>query len=45
MALVGPIGRIRERLDLWRKSPVTTLFVSGVSHEQELHAIRGAVIG
>ncbi len=45
VALVGPIGRIRERLDLWRKSPVTTLLVSGVSHEQELRAIRGAVIG
>ena len=30
MCLLGPIGRIRERLELWRKSPVTTLLVMGL---------------
>ncbi len=29
LGLYGPIGRIKERLQLWRDSPVTTLLVSG----------------
>ena len=27
ISLVGPIERIKERLDLWEKSPVTTLII------------------
>jgi F420-dependent oxidoreductase-like protein len=45
MCLLGPIGRIRERLDLWRKSPVTTLLVMGPNSEPDLRAIRDAVLG
>ncbi len=30
IALCGPVERIKERLDLWRASPVTTLLVGGV---------------
>ena len=29
ISLVGPASRIRERLDVWRSSPVTTLLISG----------------
>ncbi len=45
MCLLGPIGRIRERLDVWRKSPVTTLLAMGPSSEPDLRAIRDAVLG
>ena len=45
MCLLGPIGRIRERLDLWRKSPVTTLLVTGPNSEPDLRAVRDAVLG
>ena len=31
ISLVGPRERIRERLDAWRESPVTTLLVPGTS--------------
>jgi len=34
ISLVGPPSRIRERLDAWEKTPVTTLIVSAQSHEQ-----------
>jgi len=27
--LIGPVERIRERLDAWRESPVTTLSIGG----------------
>ena len=27
-ALIGPPARIRERLEVWKKSPVTTLMVT-----------------
>jgi alkanesulfonate monooxygenase SsuD/methylene tetrahydromethanopterin reductase-like flavin-dependent oxidoreductase (luciferase family) len=27
ISLVGPLGRIKERLELWKKSPVTTLII------------------
>jgi F420-dependent oxidoreductase-like protein len=30
IALCGPLARIEERLELWRKSPVTTLVLGGV---------------
>ncbi|ACY96886.1 MULTISPECIES: LLM class F420-dependent oxidoreductase [Thermomonospora] len=43
ISLVGPIGRIRERLQLWRDSPVTTLLIAGVRDEPTLRAIRDAV--
>jgi len=45
VCLLGPIGRIRERLELWRQSPVTTLLVAGVTSESDLRAIRDAVLG
>jgi len=45
VCLLGPIGRIRERLQLWRDSPVTTLLVTGPQSEPELRAIRDAVLG
>jgi F420-dependent oxidoreductase-like protein len=45
VCLLGPIGRIRERLDLWRRSPVTTLLVMGPNSEPDLRAIRDAVLG
>ena len=31
IALCGPLERIKERLELWRASPVTTLVLGGVS--------------
>jgi F420-dependent oxidoreductase-like protein len=34
ISLVGPPARIRERLDAWRASPVTSLMVSARSTEQ-----------
>ena len=45
VCLLGPIGRIRERLALWRNSPVTTLLVTGPRSETQLRAIREAVLG
>jgi len=45
VCLLGPISRIRERLQLWRDSPVTTLLVTGPDSEPELRAIRDAVLG
>jgi len=45
VCLLGPISRIRERLQLWRDSPVTTLLVTGLDSEPELRAIRDAVLG
>lgn len=45
VCLLGPIGRIRERLGLWRDSPVTTLLVAGPAREPDLRAIRDAVLG
>jgi hypothetical protein len=43
MSLVGPIGRITERLELWRKSPATTLLVTGARDEPTLRAVRDAL--
>jgi Luciferase-like monooxygenase len=34
ISLVGPPARIRQRLDAWRASPVTSLMVSARSPEQ-----------
>ncbi|MEU4824648.1 LLM class F420-dependent oxidoreductase [Actinomadura citrea] len=40
ISLLGPLGRIKERLRLWRDSPVTTLLIAGVKDEPTLRAIR-----
>jgi hypothetical protein len=34
ISLVGPPARIRERLEVWRTSPVTTLLIGARSAEQ-----------
>src|SRR5580698_6073644 len=39
IALCGPLDRIRERLDLWRESPVTTMLVGGVRNPDHLAAL------
>ena len=43
ISLVGSPARIRERLDAWRASPVTTLLVGGRDAEQ-LQVIRDLVM-
>ncbi len=43
ISLVGPPSRIRERLEAWRASPVTTLLVGGRDAEQ-LQVIRDLVM-
>ncbi|MEU4510949.1 LLM class F420-dependent oxidoreductase [Nonomuraea wenchangensis] len=45
ISLVGPPGRIRERLELWRKSPVTSLLVMGPRDEPTLKLVRDLVLG
>lgn len=45
ISLLGPIGRIKERLQLWRDSPVTTLLIAGVRDEPTLRALRDVVHG
>ncbi|GAA2438657.1 LLM class F420-dependent oxidoreductase [Actinomadura vinacea] len=45
ISLLGPIGRIKERLQLWRDSPVTTLLLGGVKDEPTLRALRDLVRG
>jgi F420-dependent oxidoreductase-like protein len=44
ISLVGPRERIRERLDAWRDSPVTTLLVPGTNVET-LRSIAELVLG
>ena len=39
IALCGPLERIRERLDLWRATPVTTLLLGGVRNPEHLRAL------
>jgi F420-dependent oxidoreductase-like protein len=39
IALCGPLARIEERLELWRKSPVTTLVLGGVSDPAVMRAL------
>ena len=39
IALCGPLPRIRERLELWRASPVTTLVLGGVSDPAVMKAL------
>ncbi|MEU5881306.1 LLM class F420-dependent oxidoreductase [Spirillospora sp. NPDC047279] len=43
ISLLGPIGRIKERLRLWRESPVTTLLIAGVRDEATLRELRDLV--
>ncbi|MDH2429715.1 LLM class F420-dependent oxidoreductase [Sphaerisporangium sp. TRM90804] len=45
ISLIGPPARIRERLTLWRESPVTTLLVMGADDEPTLRLIRDLVLG
>jgi hypothetical protein len=40
ISLLGPLGRIKERLQPWRDSPVTTLLIAGVRDEPTLRALR-----
>lgn len=39
IALCGPLARIKERLELWRQSPVTTLVIGGVSDPAVMAAL------
>jgi hypothetical protein len=39
IALCGPLDRIRERMELWRQGPVTTLLLGGVSDPAHLRAL------
>ena len=34
ISLVGPVDRIKDRLDAWRESPVTSLLVSTKNVDQ-----------
>ncbi|WP_214109792.1 LLM class F420-dependent oxidoreductase [Acrocarpospora catenulata] len=43
IALLGPLPRIKERLTLWRDSPVTTLLVMGPHNEPTLKSIRDLI--
>jgi F420-dependent oxidoreductase-like protein len=43
ISLLGPLSRIKERLTLWRNSPVTTLLLAGVKDEPTLKALYNAV--
>ncbi|MFB4282404.1 MULTISPECIES: LLM class F420-dependent oxidoreductase [unclassified Nonomuraea] len=44
ISLVGPPGRIKERLDLWHRSPVTSLLVMGPRDEPTLKLVRDLVL-
>lgn len=43
IALVGPLDRIKERIELWRESPVTTLMVGGVKDPEVMRALSDMV--
>ncbi|WP_043640254.1 LLM class F420-dependent oxidoreductase [Nonomuraea candida] len=45
ISLVGPPGRIKERLEAWHRSPVTSLLVMGVRDEPSLKLVRDLVLG
>lgn len=45
ISLVGPPSRIRERLEAWRKSPVTSLLIGASKSPEELRQIVGLVSG
>jgi len=44
ISLVGPVARIRERLDVWRETPVTSLLVSA-RNPAELQTLAELVLG
>jgi alkanesulfonate monooxygenase SsuD/methylene tetrahydromethanopterin reductase-like flavin-dependent oxidoreductase (luciferase family) len=44
ISIVGPPSRIKERLQAWEDSPVTTLMVAGRDPEQ-LQVVRDLVLG
>ena len=44
ISIVGPPSRIKERLEAWEQSPVTTLLVAGRDPEQ-LKVVRDLVLG
>ncbi len=44
ISLVGPVERIRDRIQAWRETPVTTLVVGGQSKEN-LRQIAELVLG
>ena len=39
----GPVERIAERLELWRKSPVTTLILGGVNDPAKMKQLADLV--
>jgi F420-dependent oxidoreductase-like protein len=43
ISLLGPLSRIKERLQLWHDSLVTTLLIAGVRDEPTLRALRDMV--
>jgi F420-dependent oxidoreductase-like protein len=45
ISLIGPPGRIKERLDEWRKTPVTTLLLGGDRSPEDLKQIADLVNG
>ena len=45
IALCGPIDRIKERLELWRKSPVTTILAGGLRNPEHIRAVAELVDG
>ena len=44
ISLVGPVGRIRERLEAWKESPVTSLMV-GARSDKDLATFAEMVLG
>src|SRR4051812_39170961 len=45
ISLIGPAGRIKERLEEWRKSPVTTILLGGGRSPEDLKQIADLVNG
>jgi F420-dependent oxidoreductase-like protein len=43
IALCGPLPRIKDRLQRWRQSPVTTLLIGGVSDPAQLRSLADVV--
>jgi F420-dependent oxidoreductase-like protein len=43
IAMCGPLDRIRERLELWRSSPVTTVLAGGVRDPAQIKALADLV--
>jgi F420-dependent oxidoreductase-like protein len=43
ISLCGPLPRIKERLELWRKSPVTELLIGGVTDPAQIRALAEVV--